>query len=112
MKYLVAAIVVAAAAAALSVAFPRLAPIALRIGVVILIFIAAAWAIEYILTRPPRLASRVYETLKAKGPATLGELAREMGESPAQIEKALSYLEEKGLVRRIRKGEFDYFDVA
>ncbi|ACB39961.1 helix-turn-helix domain-containing protein [Pyrobaculum neutrophilum] len=110
MRYLLAAIAVAAFAASLSIAFPRLAPLVLRISAIALLAIAALWLIEYIAARPPPLAQRILKTLRARGPLTAGELARELNADPTEVAEALQYLLEKGLVRRYRVGEEEYFE--
>ncbi|MCU7786961.1 MAG: transcriptional regulator [Pyrobaculum sp.] len=110
-RYLLAAIVVAAFTAALSVVFPRLAPIAVRIGVVALIIIAGFWVYEYLTTRPPRLAGRILAMLRSRGPMTLREIVLEAGADYQEVEEALRYLLERGVVRRYLRDNVEYYDI-
>ncbi|MEM1663469.1 MAG: transcriptional regulator [Pyrobaculum sp.] len=104
MKYTTALLAVVVLTAAVSLLLPRLAPIALRVGAVAALIIAALWIYEVVVRRPPRLAYRVYSFLKSHGPLSLGYIIEQLGEDPAEVEKALAYLTERGLVRRFEKG--------
>ena len=110
-KYIAAVLAMAVFTAALSIAFPRLAPLAVRIGLIALIIVAALWLYEYLTTRPPPLVSRVLELVKARGPLSARDIARELGAHYEKVEEALRYLTERGLLRRYRKDGEDYYDL-
>ncbi|ABP51743.1 hypothetical protein [Pyrobaculum arsenaticum] len=110
-KYLAAALAVAVFSASLSILAPRLAPIVLRIGVVALLVVGALWFYEYLTARPPPLARRVLDIVKARGPVTLKEIAVEAVGSYEEVAEAVEYLVQRGLLRRMRKGDEEYYDV-
>ncbi len=110
-KYAAAVLITAVFTAALSIAFPRLAPVAARAGLIALIIIAAFWIYEYLTTRPPPLASRVLELIKTRGPLSARDIARELGATYEKVEEALQYLTERGLLRRYKKDGEDYYDL-
>lgn len=53
MKYTAALLAVVVLTAAVSLLLPRLAPIALRVGAVAALIIAALWIYEVVVRRPP-----------------------------------------------------------
>jgi hypothetical protein len=110
-KYLAAVLVIAAFTAVLSIAFPRLAPIAVRVDLIALIITAALWIYEYFATRPPPLASRVLELVKTRGPLSTGDIIRELGAAREEVEEALDYLVRKGLLRKFEKEGVAFFDL-
>jgi len=110
-KYLAAVLAIAAFTAVLSIAFPRLAPIAVRIGLIALIITAALWIYEYFATRPPPLASRILELVRARGPLSAHDIIRELGTAREEVEEALDYLVKKGLLRKYEKDGTTFFDL-
>jgi len=110
-KYIAAVLVTAVFTAALSIAFPRLAPLAVRIGLIALIIVAALWLYEYITARPPPLAAKVLDLVRARGPISARDIVRELGADYGKVEEALSYLVERGLLRRFNKDGEDYYDL-
>ncbi len=110
-KYLAAVLAIAAFTAVLSIAFPRLAPIAVRIGLIALIITAALWIYEYFATRPPPLASRVLELVRTRGPLSASDIVRELGAAQEEVEEALDYLVRKGLLRKYEKDGVTFFDL-
>jgi DNA-binding transcriptional ArsR family regulator len=110
-KYLAAVLAIAAFTAVLSIAFPRLAPIAVRVGLVALIITAALWIYEYFATRPPPLAPRILELVKTRGPLSTGDITRELGAAQEEVEEALDYLVKKRLVRKYEKDGVTFFDL-
>ena len=110
-KYLAAVLAIAAFMAVLSIAFPRLAPIAVRVGLIALIITAALWIYEYFATRPPPLASRVLELVRARGPLSARDIIRELGAAREEVEEALDYLVKKGLLRKYEKEGVTFFDL-
>jgi DNA-binding transcriptional ArsR family regulator len=110
-KYLAAVLVIAAFTAVLSIAFPRLAPIAVRIGLIALIITAALWIYEYFSNRPPPLAPRILELVKTRGPISTGDITRELGAAQEEVEEALDYLVKKRLVRKYEKDGVTFFDL-
>jgi DNA-binding transcriptional ArsR family regulator len=110
-KYLAAVLVIAAFTAVLSIAFPRLAPIAVRVGLIALIITAALWIYEYFATRPPPLASRVLELVRTRGPLSTGDIVRALDAAREEVEEALDYLVKKGLLRKYEKDGTTFFDL-
>jgi hypothetical protein len=110
-KYLAAVLAIAAFTAVLSIAFPRLAPIAVRVGLIALIITAALWIYEYFATRPPSLAPRILELVKTRGPLSTGDIIRELGAAREEVEEALDYLVKKGLLRKYEKDGTTFFDL-
>jgi uncharacterized membrane protein len=110
-KYLAAVLAIAAFTAVLSIAFPRLAPIAVRVGLIALIITAALWIYEYFATRPPSLASRVLELVRTRGPLSAGDIVRELGAAREEVEEALDYLVKRGLLRKFEKDGVTFFDL-
>ncbi|ABL87926.1 conserved hypothetical protein [Pyrobaculum islandicum DSM 4184] len=110
-KYLAAALAIIAFATTVSIAFVRIAPLVLRISAIALIIVGSLWLFEYIATRPPPLAKRILSILRAKGPLTARDVARELNADPAEVAQAIQYLLEKGLVRRYEKGGEEYYDL-
>jgi len=111
MRYLEALLAVVVFVAAASLAFPRIAPIAVRVGLIAAIVIAALWLYSYVTSRPPPLASRVLELIRARGPLAARDIVAALGADPAEVEKALEYLVERGAVRRIKRGDVEYYDI-
>jgi hypothetical protein len=110
-KYLAAVLAIAAFTAVLSIAFPRLAPIAVRVGLIALVITAALWIYEYFATRPPPLASRVLELVRTRGPLSTGDIVRELGATREEVEEALDYLVKRGLLRKFEKDGVTFFDL-
>jgi len=110
-KHLAAVLVIAAFTAVLSIAFPRLAPIAVRVGLIALIITAALWIYEYFATRPPPLASRILELVRTRGPLSARDIIRELGAAQEEVEEALDYLVKKGLLRKFEKDGVTFFDL-
>jgi hypothetical protein len=110
-KHLAAVLVIAAFTAVLSIAFPRLAPIAVRVGLIALIITAALWIYEYFATRPPPLASRILELVRTRGPLSARDIIRELGAAQEEVEEALDYLVRRGLLRKFEKDGATYFDL-
>ena len=110
-KHLAAVLVIAAFTAVLSIAFPRLAPIAVRIGLIALIITAALWIYDYFSNRPPPLASRVLELVRTRGPLSASDIVRELGATREEVEEALDYLVRKGLLRKFEKEGVTFFDL-
>jgi DNA-binding transcriptional ArsR family regulator len=110
-KYLAAVLAITAFTAVLSIAFPRLAPIAVRVGLIALIITAALWIYEYFATRPPPLASRVLELVRTRGPLSASDIVRELGATREEVEEALDYLVKKGLLRKYEKDGVTFFDL-
>jgi DNA-binding transcriptional ArsR family regulator len=110
-KYLAAVLVIAAFTAVLSIAFPRLAPIAVRVGLIALIITAALWIYEYFATRPPPLAPRILELVRTRGPLSASDIVRELGATREEVEEALDYLVRKGLLRKFEKDGVTFFDL-
>ena len=110
-KYLAAVLAIAAFTAVLSIASPRLAPIAVRVGLIALIITAALWIYEYFANRPPPLASRVLELVRSRGPLSTGDIVRELGAAREEVEEALDYLVKKGLIRKFEKDGTTFFDL-
>jgi hypothetical protein len=110
-KYLAAVLAIAAFTAVLSIAFPRLAPIAVRVGLIALIITAALWIYEYFAARPPPLASRVLELVRTRGPLSTGDIVRELGAAREEVEEALDYLVKRGLLRKYEKDGTTFFDL-
>ncbi len=110
-KYLAAVLAIAAFTAVLSIAFPRLAPIAVRVGLIALIITAALWIYEYFANRPPPLASRILELVRTRGPLSTGDIIRELGAAQEEVEEALDHLVKKGLLRKYEKDGTTFFDL-
>jgi len=110
-KHFTAVLVIAAFTAVVSIAFPRLAPIAVRVGLIALIITAALWIYEYFATRPPPLASRVLELVRTRGPLSASDIVRELGATREEVEEALDYLVRKGLLRKFEKDGVTFFDL-
>jgi hypothetical protein len=110
-KYLAAVLAIAAFTAVLSIAFPRLALIAVRVGLIALIIIATLWIYEYFAARPPPLASRVLELVRTRGPLSTGDIVRELGAAREEVEEALDYLVKRGLLRKYEKDGTTFFDL-
>jgi len=110
-KYLAAVLAIAVFTAVLSIAFPRLAPIAVRIGLIALTITAALWIYEYFATRQPPLASRILELVRARGPLSAGDIIRELGAAQEEVEEALDYLVKKGLIRKFEKDGVTFYDL-
>ena len=111
IKYLAAVLAIAAFTAVLSIAFPRLAHIAVRVGLIALIITAALWIYKYFATRPPSLAPRILELVKTRGPISTGDITRELGAAQEEVEEALDYLVKKRLVRKYEKDGVTFFDL-
>ncbi|MFN3803469.1 MAG: transcriptional regulator [Pyrobaculum sp.] len=111
MRYLQAALIVVVFTLAASIAFPRIAPIALRVGLIALIIIAAFWIYHTITHRPPPLASRALELIKARGPISKREVIQHLDADLEEVERALDYLAKRGAVRRFEKNGVEYYDV-
>ncbi|MFN7105564.1 MAG: transcriptional regulator [Pyrobaculum sp.] len=111
MRYLQAALIVVVFTLVVSIAFPRIAPIALRVGLIALIIIAAFWIYQAAVHRPPPLVSRVLEFIKARGPVSKREIIQQLDADLEEVERALDYLTERGLVRRFEKNGVEYYDV-
>ena len=110
-KHFTAVLVIAAFTAVLSIAFPRLAPIAVRVGLIALIITAALWIYEYFATRPPPLAFRILELIKTRGPLSVRDIMRELGAAQEEVEEALDYLVKRGLLRKFEKDGVTFFDL-
>jgi hypothetical protein len=110
-KHLAAVLAITAFTAVLSIAFPRLAPIAVRVGLIALIITAALWIYEYFSNRPPHLASRILELVKTRGPLSTGDIIRELGAAREEVEEALDYLVRRGLLRKFEKDGVAFFDL-
>jgi len=110
-RYLAAVLVIAAFTSVLSIAFPRLVPIAVRVGLIALIITAALWIYEYFATRPPPLAPRILELVKTRGPLSTGDITRELGAAQEEVEEALDYLVKKRLLRKYEKDGVTFFDL-
>ena len=110
-KHFTAVLVIAAFTAVVSIAFPRLAPIAVRVALIALIITAALRIYEYFATRPPPLASRVLELVRTRGPRSASDIVRELGATREEVEEALDYLVRKGLLRIFEKDGVTFFDL-
>jgi DNA-binding transcriptional ArsR family regulator len=110
-KHLAAVLAIAAFTAVLSIAFPRLASLAVRIGLIALIITAALWIYEYFSNRPPLLASRILELVRTRGPLSARDIIRELGAAQEEVEEALDYLVKKGLLRKYEKDGTAFFDL-
>ncbi len=109
MNYVQTVIVVVALTLIISIAFPRLTPIVLRVGLIALVIIAAFWLYNTLRGRPPPLASRILKIIKEEGPVSRRELVQRLEADPDRVEEALKYLVERGLVRSYKKdGEIFY----
>jgi hypothetical protein len=110
-KHLAAVLAIAAFTAVLSIAFPRLAPIAVRVGLIALIITAALWIYHYFATRPPPLAPRILELVRTRGPLSARDIIRELGATREEVEEALDYLVRKELLRKYEKDGVTFFDL-
>ncbi|MEZ0319641.1 MAG: transcriptional regulator [Pyrobaculum sp.] len=109
-KYVAAVLVVVVFAASVSLIFPRLAPIVARVSLAALLVVLAFWIYDYLSSRPPALAGRVYEYVRRRGPTSLRELSAAFGDFD-EVKKAVDYLVERGVLRRFERGGEEYFDV-
>ncbi|MCC6020718.1 MAG: MarR family transcriptional regulator [Thermoproteaceae archaeon] len=110
--YLLAVVVIITFMAVASLVFIRAAPVILRVGAVALVIVGVLWLYWYISSKPPPLAGRVLEIIKAKGPVSARGMAQELGVDYRQIERTLNYLVERGLVRRYVRDSEEYYDAV
>jgi len=112
MKYLQALLAVLVFTAAVSIAIPRVAPVAARVGLVAIIILAALWLYDIIASRPPPLTSRVLEFIRGRGPVSAWDIARDLNVDYSKVAEALEYLVRRGIVRRIKRGDEEYYDIS